>query len=103
MSPRPRLGPPAVPVVIAVLALVASAVTLALPPQPRDPDLVAPWLSRLDLDADGCIDRREFSAQAVEADDFALFDADADGCLGAVELEVLLTRIDPKWVEIPAH
>lgn len=97
------LGPPALPVTVAVVALAASAVILTRPPRPRDPVAVAPWMSRLDLDGDGCIDRRDFAAQAEHADDFGLFDGDRDGCLDAVEIEVLLLYVDPKWIEIPAH
>ena len=84
------------------LALLLSALArLARDPDPREPALVAPWVQRFDQDGDGQISPTEFARSARYPSDFDLFDADQDGLLSPFELEVLLTRIDPEWVEAP--
>lgn len=93
----------ALPLALAALGLGVALVLLAAPARPDDPDLVEPWVRRLDLDASGCVDADEAASTGSTPAVFAALDANDDGCLGPAELEVLLTHVDPRAFEAPAR
>lgn len=79
----------------ALVGLLASLAWLLAPPRPAHPDLVQPFLVRMDADGDGQIGADEYARIGSPSIPLATLDADGDGVLGAWEVDAFLTYVDP--------
>lgn len=90
------------PLLVGFTGLAVALAVLWMPLPVDDPELVRPWMHRLDLDHDGCISAAEAHQMDDEPELFDVLDHDHSGCLEPVEVETLLLHVDPKRFEAAA-